>query len=70
MQRKWHGKAERLRGFQIDCEIEFSHLHNRQVSRLGTLEDLADVDGGLALLLINVSPITIKPPAKTNSRNE
>src|SRR5216683_3188741 len=46
--RRRHGEAEFLRGLQVDDQFEPRRLLNRQVSRLGTLEDLPGVDAKLA----------------------
>jgi len=37
------GKAEGFSGLEIDDKVEFRRLLNRQVRRLGALEDLVDV---------------------------
>ena len=38
-QRRWHVEAERSGGRQIDDQFELARLHDRQVLRLGALED-------------------------------
>src|SRR5215469_16459007 len=38
-----HGEAERLRGIEVDDQLEFRGLLNRQIGRLLTLEDLSRV---------------------------
>src|SRR5260221_6775415 len=43
-----HREAERLRGLEVDNEFELGRLHDRQVSRLGALEDPSGVNAGLA----------------------
>jgi hypothetical protein len=35
--------AERLGGFQVDDQLRFGRLLERQVSRLGALEDLVHI---------------------------
>jgi hypothetical protein len=42
-QRRWHRQPERLGCLQINHEIEFGRLHDRQVGRLFALEDPADI---------------------------
>ena len=43
------GDAERLRGVQIDHELEFGRLHDRQVGGFGALENPAGVDADLTI---------------------
>ena len=50
-QRGRHGEAERPRGRKIDDQLELGRLHNRQVGRVGTLENAADVDAELPIPL-------------------
>src|SRR6266481_5259789 len=42
------GEAERLGGVEIDDQLECRRLLDRQIGRLGALEDLPGVDAGLA----------------------
>jgi hypothetical protein len=42
-QRQRNGKAERLGGLEVDDQLDFRRLHNRQVSRLFALENSAGV---------------------------
>src|SRR5262245_19666063 len=44
-----HFEAERLRGLQVDDEIELGRLHPRQVGGLLALKDSADIEPGLAI---------------------
>ena len=39
-------QAERLRGFQIDYQLELGGLLHRELSRPGAFEDLVDIRGG------------------------
>jgi len=41
-----HGEAERLRGLEVDDQLELGGLLHRQVSRFLTFENPADVDTG------------------------
>ena len=50
-QRQWHRQSERLGCPQIDQEIEFGRLHDRQVGGLFALEDSADVGSGVLVAL-------------------
>ena len=43
------GKAERLRGFEVDEQIEFRRQHDRQVTRLFALQNAADIVAGLSI---------------------
>src|SRR5262249_49798024 len=47
--RRRNVEAKRLRGLEIDDEIELGGLHHRQIGRLRTFENPADVDAGLAI---------------------
>ena|SRR5258705_135497 len=44
-QRRWHDDAKRLCGLQIDHQVEFGRLFDRQVGRLRTLEYLVGKAG-------------------------
>ena len=44
-----HGKAECTRGLEVDDELEFGRLLDRQVSGLRTLEDAARIDAKLSI---------------------
>src|SRR5215469_7214092 len=48
-QRQRHGQPERLRRLQVDHELEGGRLHDRQVGRLGALENLASVETDLTI---------------------
>ena len=41
-QRRRHGEAERLGGLEVDDEIELGRLLNREVSRLGSAQNLVN----------------------------
>jgi hypothetical protein len=47
--RWWDCEAERLRSLQIKNELEPGRLHDRQVCRLGTFENLAGIDADLMI---------------------
>src|SRR5438874_7535106 len=43
-----HGEAERLGGLEVDNQLEFGLLLDRQIGRLLTFQDSRSVDAGLA----------------------
>ena len=43
----WHFDVERPRRLQVDNELKFGRLHDRQVGRLGALEDAAGINAYL-----------------------
>ena len=43
-----HGEAERFGGIEIDDQLESGRLLNRQVGRLGAVEDLSGINADLA----------------------
>ena len=45
-QRNWYGEAERSRGLEVEEELDFCRLLDRQVGRLLALEDAARVASG------------------------
>src|SRR5215831_2774789 len=60
--------AERLRGVQIDHQLELGGQLNRQVGRLLTLEDAIDVADGQPVVLGHVVPVGDRPPSATKKR--
>ena len=44
-------EAKRLRGLQIDHKLELGRLNDREIGRLGALENLAGVNAGLAICI-------------------
>jgi hypothetical protein len=50
-------KAERLRSLEVDNELEFSRLGDRQVRRVGTLQNLVNVDGSLPILVDEIRSV-------------
>ena len=46
-----HGEAERLGGLQVDNQLKFGWLLNRQVGRLCALEDFSSIDTELAIYI-------------------
>src|SRR5207245_744172 len=47
--RRWHVEAKRLRGAEVDHQLELGRLHDWQVGRLRALEDAASVDTSLPI---------------------
>src|SRR6476660_10014178 len=56
-QRGRHFEAKRLRGFEIDHQLEFGWLLDRQVGRLGALENFSGVLASLAICSANVGSV-------------
>jgi hypothetical protein len=48
-QRGWHGKAEHADGRGVDDQLKLRRLHDRQLGRLGTVEDAAGINARLAI---------------------
>jgi len=46
---RWHGQPKHSRGGTVDDQLEFGRLHDRQVLRLGALEDAASIGSNLAI---------------------
>src|SRR5712672_1958701 len=56
-QRGWHSEAEGLGGRQIDHELELGRLLDRQIGRLGALENFSGVLASLAICSANVGSV-------------
>src|SRR5690348_12294616 len=48
---RWYRQADLLRRLEIDYELEFPWLLDRQVSRLGALQDLINVSCHASIIL-------------------
>src|SRR5260370_10838853 len=48
-ERARHGEPERLGGLEVDHQFEFGRLLDRQIGRLGAVEDLSGVNADLAI---------------------
>src|SRR4051812_12070827 len=57
-QARWHGETERLRGLEVDDELETRRLQDRELGRFYTTENLADVNSAMAVLLSNAGAVT------------
>src|SRR4030095_10317143 len=55
--RRGDGQAERLGGLEVDDQLELRGLLDRQVRRLGTLENFVRIGGSSAPLVNPVRPI-------------
>ena len=64
-ERRGHFEAERLGGLQIDEQLKFVGSIDRDVARLGSVEDLLHVDGKALGKLAEIRPILISPPKST-----
>jgi hypothetical protein len=53
-----NAQAERLRGLDVDRELELGRLLNRQIAGISTLEDAIDVPCRLAELFRQVSSVS------------
>src|SRR5262249_903893 len=56
-----HGEAEHPGSRGIDDQFELARLHNRQVRRLGPLENAAGIDTGLTPRILNVGTVAHQP---------
>jgi len=56
---QWQGnrEAERLGDLEVDDQLDFYHLLDRQIGRLGTLEYAADEHAGLMIRIGNVGAV-------------
>ena len=57
-QRRRHGEAERLRGLEVDDELELCGLQHGKVSGLLALENPADISSGLPKRINNAGAVT------------
>ena len=61
-QQDWqHGEAERHCGLEIDHQLEFVRLDDRQVARLGSGENLAGVNTEMAKIVGQAAVIARQP---------
>jgi hypothetical protein len=58
----------RLRGLEVEHELKFGGLHDRQVGGLLALENPSGIDASLAIAHRLSVPWLIRPPAATDSR--
>jgi hypothetical protein len=74
-QRRWQIDAERPGGLQIDDKLKLGRLRDRQIGRLGALENFAGVNADLANTVSDVGSVAHQPasldevPLGQNHRN-
>src|SRR5258708_25730849 len=56
-----HAEAEHPGGPGVDDQLELVRLHDRQVRRLGTLEDAAGIDADLTPRILNAGSVAHQP---------
>jgi hypothetical protein len=57
------GEAKRLRSLEIDDQLEFGRLLDRQVTGLGTFEDTIDIPAASRNMSASSGPYEINPPS-------
>src|SRR5262249_52537195 len=60
-QRRRHLDAERLRGLEIDDQLQLGWKLDRQIARCGALQDFVHVDGGTTKTVAQIDSITDQP---------
>src|SRR5712691_1538885 len=55
--RLWHGEAERFGSIEIDDQLEFDGLLDRQIARISASEDFVDISCGATKQIGAVGPI-------------
>src|SRR5262249_26625202 len=60
-QRRRHIEAEHPGGPGIDGQLELVRLHDRQVRRLGALEDAAGIDADLTKRILDAGSVAYQP---------
>ena len=53
----WYFEAKRLRGLEVDHEIELCRQHNRQITRLLAFENASGINAGLTVCIGNTGPV-------------
>jgi hypothetical protein len=53
----WYLKAQRLRGLEVDHELELCWQHNRQITRLLAFEDASGINAGLTVCIGNAGRV-------------
>src|SRR4051812_11357729 len=61
---RWNGDAERLGRLEIDDQIEFGGLHNRQIARLFAPQDSTGIATRFAVCFYEISAIGHESPSK------
>jgi hypothetical protein len=52
----WDFDADRLRGLEVNDQLELGRLQDGQFGRLGTVENAARVDASLAISALTLAP--------------
>src|SRR5438876_2182262 len=53
----WYLEAKRLRGLEVDHELELGRQHNRQINRLLGFEDASGINAGLTVCIDNAGRV-------------
>src|SRR6516165_11207099 len=56
-QGQWHGNAERLGGLEVDDQLDFRGLHDREVSRLLAFENAPGVDAAQTICVRSIASV-------------
>src|SRR6516165_4354082 len=59
-----HGKTELLGGLEVNHELEFGGLYDRQIARLLALENPTRVHTNLAIGICNAGPVAYQTPCR------
>src|SRR5260370_16629100 len=62
-QRQRHGDAERLCGFEVDAQLDFGRLLDRQVRRLFALENTAHIAASQGVGGDDIPPVADQTPS-------
>src|SRR5262245_51203119 len=57
-QRGRHGEAERSRGFEVDDQFQLGRKFNRQIPRLGALQNLDNVGSSTLVVRAHIDAVT------------
>src|SRR6516162_3096078 len=63
-QRRWNGETERLCGLEVDDQLDFRGLNDRQLRRPFAFEDTAGVDADLAERFCKTAAVTHQASAR------
>jgi len=64
-----HGQPERHGGFEIDGQLDFGHLLDRQSGRFLAFENTADIDAGLRVRLRKTAAVAHQPAGRREIPN-
>src|SRR5258708_14039007 len=60
-ERRRDRQAERLGGLEVDDQLELGRLLDGEISRLGPLENLVDIEGGPPIVVRHVDAVRHEP---------